>query len=322
MNRPKISVAMCTYNGSNYIQEQLESIANQTHLPAELVVCDDGSYDDTIALIKKFAAQAIFPVRFIRNEEKLGPARNFEKAIGFCENEIIALADQDDVWMPHKLEKILIAFEQNPAATYVFSNADMIDERGMLLGDTLWNTVGLCKKIDGFSGLGQVEVLLKHNLINGASMAFRASFRSIFLPIPANWMHDYWIALLGSVLSYGVPIQEVLFKYRRHSNQVCGWRKKNLLQVIRTSLETNEEQCWEKVEHFREISERISIIPADRQMIDGSLQLLNQKEAHLSERAAIRSTSGLSRLFKVLAEASTGRYQRFSNSWHSIVRDL
>ena len=87
---------MGTYNGGPYLREQLDSIAAQTHLPDELVVCDDDSTDRTVAILEDFAATAPFPVRVYVNPKNLGTAKNFERAIGLATGEVIALADQDD----------------------------------------------------------------------------------------------------------------------------------------------------------------------------------------------------------------------------------
>src|SRR5882762_9087557 len=99
----KISIAMCTYNGARYLREQLDSIAAQTRPPSELIVCDDNSLDETREIVAGFAASAPFPVRLGVNEQNLGSIRNFERAIKLCEGDLIALSDQDDVWLPEKL---------------------------------------------------------------------------------------------------------------------------------------------------------------------------------------------------------------------------
>src|SRR5882724_11959920 len=98
MKGQRISVAMCTYNGAGFLSEQLESIAAQTRLPDELVICDDRSTDESVEIVRNFARHTPFSVRLEMNEENLGSTKNFEKSIGLCQGEIIALADQDDVW--------------------------------------------------------------------------------------------------------------------------------------------------------------------------------------------------------------------------------
>src|SRR6266849_5683432 len=117
---------MCTYNGARFLSEQLESIAAQTRVPDELVVCDDGSTDETVEIIKAFVERAPFAVRLEINANNLGSTKNFEKAIGLCQGEIIALADQDDVWYPKKLELLESVFLARPSVGAVFSDADVM----------------------------------------------------------------------------------------------------------------------------------------------------------------------------------------------------
>ena len=110
----RISVAMCTFNGGRYLEQQLESIAEQTQQPCELVVCDDGSTDDTIAILKRFKANAPFPVTVVENAVRMGSTSNFDQAIGMARGEFIALCDQDDRWLPHKLERLSDCLVENP----------------------------------------------------------------------------------------------------------------------------------------------------------------------------------------------------------------
>jgi glycosyltransferase involved in cell wall biosynthesis len=91
-----ISIAMASYNGGRFIGRQLQSFANQSLLPSQLVICDDGSSDDTVAIVEEFAARAPFDVQLVINPERLGYNRNFAKAIGLCTGDLIFLSDQDD----------------------------------------------------------------------------------------------------------------------------------------------------------------------------------------------------------------------------------
>lgn len=104
--RSTISVAMATYNGGLYLQDQLKSLAAQDLSPLELIITDDGSRDDTVSLIKSFALHAPFPVRFEQNTVRLGYGRNFLKAASMCKGTHVAFCDQDDVWLPHKLSQV------------------------------------------------------------------------------------------------------------------------------------------------------------------------------------------------------------------------
>jgi glycosyltransferase involved in cell wall biosynthesis len=213
-----ISVALCTYNGGKYLKTQLDSIALQSQPPDELVICDDGSKDDTEAVVGDFARSAPFPVVFIRNERNLGSTKNFEKAILHCRGELIALCDQDDVWLPHKLEKLTAVIQSDPGIGGAFSNALLIDGQGKALRSTIWEQVEYSPKSDT---LGQ-QTLLRHNVVTGATLIFRSALRSAILPIPALWIHDGWIAWMLVLYARLVPVSEPLVKYRVYSNQQVG----------------------------------------------------------------------------------------------------
>jgi len=137
----KTSIALCTYNGEQYLKEQLESYAYQTQLPDELIVCDDGSTDSTIDIIREFADSASFSVKLYINEQNLGSTKNFEKAIRLCTGDIIFLSDQDDVWREDKISLMSQIFEECPGTGAIFTDADVVDSRLQFLGYRLWDPV-------------------------------------------------------------------------------------------------------------------------------------------------------------------------------------
>ena len=108
----KVSVAMTTYNGAAYLPEQLDSILARSRPPDELVVCDDGSTEETLIILNDYAARAPFTMTVVINEQRLGSTKNFEKAIGLCTGDIIFLSGQDDVWRPHTVATIEGQFPQ------------------------------------------------------------------------------------------------------------------------------------------------------------------------------------------------------------------
>ena len=319
MNRFSISIAMCTCNGARFVREQLQSIATQSTLPDEVLICDDASSDQTREMVEQFAAHSPVPVRLLRNSTALGCTRNFERAIRLCAGEIIVLADQDDVWKPEKLAVMAEVFAANPGAGYVFSDAEMVNENGRPLGFSLWDTVGF--KPRSFIPSRQVAMLLQRNRVTGAAMAFRSALRAILLPIPPAWGHDHWLALLGSIFTFGVPIPLQLFLYRRHLAQQLGCGKDTFLQKVKTSLAT-EPDYYAKTAAMAELHQRAASCARSAHCPLANLQLVAEKELHLSRRALIRSARGLARLARLLNEAASGRYQRFSFSWGSVMRDL
>src|SRR5688572_18023212 len=119
-----ISVAICTHNGSNFIEEQLESICKQTMQPDEIVVCDDASTDNTLACVQNVRDK--FPGiswKIIGNAQNLGYVKNFEQAISLASGDIIFLSDQDDVWLPEKVKKLVDYLEIEKGKELVFSNS-------------------------------------------------------------------------------------------------------------------------------------------------------------------------------------------------------
>lgn len=326
MNNQRLSVAMCTYNGAHYLQEQLDSIAAQTRLPDELVICDDRSNDETREIVESFISKVSFPVRLFLNEENLGIVKNFEKAIKLCTGDVIALCDQDDVWKPNKHEKILTAFTENLEAGYVFSNAELVDEKLNQLGARFWQSVQFeGSSFKEYSPENQVRMLLKRNVVCGATMAFRASLKNLILPITTSnfLLHDAWIALLASSAGfYGVPLSDSLIYYRQHTTQALGG-KDTLSKKIQRLQRTKGGEFYKRHEQeLLEVKGRL-LQNQTSHKIYNDLDLIQQKADHFSKRAFIRSSNNFPlKLKAIMTETLTGKYHRFSSSLQSVVKDL
>jgi glycosyltransferase involved in cell wall biosynthesis len=217
-----ISVALCTYNGEQFLPEQLDSMQQQTRLPDELVVCDDRSTDRTLEIVREFAASFSFPVKVVVNEKNLGSSKNFEKAIRLCSGDLIALSDQDDVWYPMRLERSEQELLAHPEVGLVFSDGDIIDDQGRATGKTLWQSYAFTETKMADLLAGKYDLLLKHRFVTGATVMFRATLRDRCLPLPPGWVHDEWIAALVPAFSGLRPINEALIRYRQHASQQIG----------------------------------------------------------------------------------------------------
>ena len=125
-----ISISMCTYNGARFLPEQLDCLANQSRQPDEVVICDDCSSDNTVEILNAWAESVPFSVKVVQNEKNLGYAQNFAKAISLCSSDVIFLSDQDDIWMPDKLEKMTSVFDNRPEAGVVFCDGLCVDSKG------------------------------------------------------------------------------------------------------------------------------------------------------------------------------------------------
>ena len=217
MTNPNVSIVLCTYNGEKYLPELLGSLLRQTLLPTELVWRDDRSTDRTAEIASAFAEQSPFPVNFAVNPENLGPIQNFGHAISQANGTYIALCDQDDVWLPEKLEQLVRHFRK-PETKLVYSNSYLVDGDLNSSEQTFLEQRGTqhAKK-------DTLSYLLFQNTVSGCVSMFTADLLPAVLPIPkVAIMHDWWIALVAAAEGRIKHIPEVTVLYRQHSDNVLG----------------------------------------------------------------------------------------------------
>ncbi len=224
----RLSVALCTWEGRRWIGAFLQSVAEQERLPDELVVQDDASLDGTADLIREFAETAPFPVRLEVNDERVGSTANFATALGRCQGEFIALADQDDLWYPSKLRLLEAELEGDPTVTLVFSNADLIDEDGRKLGRRLWATRRI-ERLLARNAVVSEELFARRALTTGCTMAVRRRAADAALPFPAElahplapMRHDRWLSLVAAAVGTVRALPEPLLAFRVHPSQETG----------------------------------------------------------------------------------------------------
>jgi glycosyltransferase involved in cell wall biosynthesis len=318
----KLSVAMCTYNGGPYLREQLDSIAAQRRLPDELVVCDDGSTDRTVAILEDFAATAPFPVRVYVNPANLGTAKNFERAIGLATGEVIALADQDDVWYPHKLERLEKELARSSRIGLVFSDADVVDDRLRPVGYRLWEALRAIERNRRLIERGRPFE------VTGCTAAFRADHKELVIPIPTEWLHDAWTAFLIAAVADIARIDEPLLAYRQHAANQCG-----LARYRREKHGTVQRNRKPTAEKLRQIECKVALLRAAYHRLDrnrdrfptqqGHLRLLRGAIRHAEMRAAIlRETSLTRRVLTASWELATLRYVRYSEGFRQCRKDV
>lgn len=319
----KLSVAMCTYDGAAYLLEQLESIAAQTRPPDELIICDDRSHDETAEIVREFAARASFPVRLQINEHKLGSTKNFERAIRLCAGEVIALSDQDDVWLPEKLARLEAVFIAKPQVGLVFSDGEIVDEKLHPAGERLWQRIGLNRPaLERIRRGGALEVLLPGWTVTGATMAVRSAFRDFFLPIPDDLalIHDGWIAAAVAALAEVEPVAECLILYRQHQRQQVGARAPAAIDAgIRAAL-TRVNAYADQTAITARLNERLAS-QSSLHPRPGVRRMLEDRCAHLRARASLPQRK-MRRLPGIIRELLTGRYHRYSRGISSAAKDL
>lgn len=322
----RISVAMCTFNGAAYLREQLESIAAQTHRPCELIICDDASRDETGAIVAEFAAAAPFPVHFHRNEFNLGSTKNFERAASLCEGDAIALSDQDDVWLPHKLAALSLVLEQDRSVGAVFSNAALVDQDLKPMGRDLWSSIPFTAEHRRMLATGTMaDLMLRHSFVTGATLMFRREFMRLAAPFPTEHrlhIHDRWIALLVAAVSELRALDEELVLYRQHDGQQIGATRRTggLRTTLSKKFTASRKPLLSDLNAQRAILTRLTDRP-DFIPHFKLVEALRTRIAHLEFRSQLPS-SRWRRLHPVLRELARRGYHRCANGLLSAIKDL
>ena len=220
---PAISVAMASCNGAAFLEEQLESIYAQTLKPDELVVTDDCSTDGTCEILQRYSVS--HGLKFHVNPARLGPLGNFAKAISLCSGDFIALSDQDDKWLPNKLEILCAELarlerlygKETPLLAY--SDLFVVDRDLKPLANSLWSQGG------GNPRRNSLNRLLSRNVVCGCSSMMNASLRDLALPFPENaQMHDAWLGLVAAAFGRLSYLPQRLLLYRQHGDNAVGAR--------------------------------------------------------------------------------------------------
>lgn len=222
-----ISVALCTYNGEKFLSEQLDSILGQTYKVDEIIICDDGSSDNTSLILEDYRNRFPDVIKVLYNKESLRVIKNFEQAIEKSTGDIILLCDQDDVWKENKVDRIVNYFQKNPGILAVFHELELMDEDNHALGETMLNKLGVNKQLLNHIKEKNLwfQFLLSRNLVTGAAMAIKNEAKKYIFPFITNnvaIIHDYDMALVLSNQNKFDFLEEKLGYYRIHSAQQVG----------------------------------------------------------------------------------------------------
>lgn len=216
--RKTVSIAMTTYNGERFLRQQLDSLYAQTMLPDEVIVCDDGSTDGTIDILKEYGQSK--GLKYYLNERSLGVNANFYKAISLCECDYIAICDQDDIWLPPKIElsyKKLIEIDDGKPSVVSTKHND-IDSEGNII-----NEISSHPDKDDY-----ITNLTGHGNSQGCTMMFnRPLIDLVFLikdkhDIYRSCMYDAFIGMVAAVAGNKYNLGTPLLLYRHHDRNVIG----------------------------------------------------------------------------------------------------
>lgn len=281
----KISVCICTYNGEEYIEEQVKSIINQTVCVDEIVLSDDNSTDNTIKKAETILKQSNINNVILKNEQNLGVTKNFEKACLAATGDIIFFSDQDDIWLQNKVERVIREFENNNQAQLVFSDAVLFDENGDL-SESCWERFNFDSR-DKVFNKNQMDCILKRWFVTGATMAVRRDLLEKCLPFKGQLLHDQILSFVACSSNSCCAINDKLIKYRQHSNQVVGAKKISLNDKIKLKVDNSAE---------------INQLQALKQYIeDSSVKAkIDDKCDFLQTRSDYKKANKIARIFKYI----------------------
>lgn len=323
-----VSVVMCTHNGMEFIEEQLESILNQTQVPDELIVSDDNSTDGTLVFVTDYVNKYIsthpelssLKFRTISNVPALGVTKNFEGAISVASGDLIALSDQDDVWYRSKLEIMTVAFEGDSSLSLLHTNACLVDEHNTSLGMSLFEALRVSTKDIQYIQNGRgLEVLARRNLVTGATAMFRSTLVGKITQIPRGWLHDEFIGLIAAGIGKIDVLNEELIRYRQHGNNQVGARKPGLKQLAGRVLYPGRARNRFLLQRAQELANNPYIVslPDENRLS----KIVDINLGHEQARSSF-SCNRFIRFRQVVLEIRSGRYQKVGLGVPDIVRDF
>lgn len=242
-----IDILLATFNGEKYLKCQLDSLLNQTYKNIRILVNDDASTDGTVEILQEYEKKDDrISVQY--NKENLGSIKNFENLLSRVETKYFMLSDQDDYWLPDKVEKSLNKIvEEN--ADLVFTDLEAVDEELKTITPSVARTRGYIKNIQKYNNYKLA--FLRNNGITGCTIISKKELINKYIPIPKKdpMEHDWWMALLIGQNGKISFLDEPTIKYRQHNNNQVGI--KGMKETIDTAQKYREEYINLKLKQFK-----------------------------------------------------------------------
>lgn len=220
---PRVDVLLATYNGENYLQEQIESLLAQRKVHIRILVRDDGSSDRTLAILNEYSARYSDRFILLDSECRLGAIRSFEELMRVSTASYMAFCDQDDVWMPEKLEVLLGRLREleslcgDSVPGLAHCDLKVVDHALSEISPSFWSYAGIQAHRNNFQNM------LLFNTVTGCAMVCNRALIKIALPMPEGiHMHDQWLALCASAFGVIAVVDEPLVLYRQHGRNTLG----------------------------------------------------------------------------------------------------
>lgn len=321
------SVALCTFNGEKFIEEQLLSILNQSYPVSEIVISDDGSSDRTIEIINSII-DGLAPdsptIKVFQNNLPLGIAANFQRCISLTTSRWIFLCDQDDVWDLEKVQYFRDLILQNPGKSFLCSDALLVDSERKSLGYTLLGSLKVRSKERRLAcGSKAFDVFLKRNIATGATVVLNRHLFERSHPFPTGWIHDEWLAIVSSMNGDLFQSDKVTIEYRQHSSNSIGEKKQTLRRRISKYREPRNERNEHLAQRARELQEYVVRHKSDYTL--AQFEYLHQTAGMFLEFHLKRLKLSPSRPFRLIPVTRlffAGEYSRYSRGIKDAIKDL
>ena len=234
--RPLIDILLATWNGEQYLAEQIDSVLAQTWTDWRLLARDDGSSDGTVEILKQYESKYPERIHIIRDSKaNLGASGNFSVLMEHSDADYLMFCDQDDVWLPEKIEILMGAMAElenecgQDMPLLVHSDLTVVDDRLQPIAPSFWHYQQLNPKKGRF-----LNRLLIQNVVTGCALLMNRRTKELALPVPTDArMHDWWIALVAAAFGRISYVQNPLVKYRQHGGNKLGAKEWNLVVLFR-----------------------------------------------------------------------------------------
>jgi len=221
-----IEILLSTYNGELFLRQQLNSIVDQTYQEWEILIRDDGSCDNTISIINEYCERYPQKIKYISNNKNIGCLHSYEALLQVSNAPYIMFCDQDDVWMPDKIQrtfnKMILVEESHPdSPILIHTDLEVVDQNKKTIHSSFWKLSYINPYL-----LKEFNYLGVYNGITGCSMMINKAAKNNALPFSANArMHDSWISLCVSKVGYIDYIENKTILYRQHEYNKIGVEK-------------------------------------------------------------------------------------------------
>lgn len=276
-NQPTVAVLLATFNGEKHLKQQLDSILSQTYQNFKIYISDDCSSDHTREVIRAYQRKYPRKIFYTINEKNIGYVKNFEKLLKMTAEEYLAFSDQDDIWLPNKLElqmqeilKLEKRYENR--ACLVHSDLEMIDEEGKRESESYFRYRSY--KLKPFKDLGHI---LGPCGVMGNTMLFNKKLKNIALPFPNKLdSHDYWLAVNNELVGIRKTINNSLVQYRIHTSNISNSRsslQKKQFYLLKRNLRLPNLETERKL-YLSQLLNNLDS-PDDRRILKAYLNYLN-----------------------------------------------